>query len=233
MLNRLKQFKAKCAGRFEVYADSSKDEATIYLYDQIGADWFGDGVTALNFVKELNGIKAKTIHLRINSPGGDVFEARAMQTALREHPANVIAHIDGMAASSASFLALGADEIEISEGGFFMIHNAWGVVMGNAGEMRGMADVLDKIDSSIVADYAAKSKKEDEEIREMMAAETWLTASEALEHGFVDRVCEPKKAKNQWDLSIYDRVPATLQAEKEIEKPVYDLENMKRRLKIA
>ena len=226
---------AKSGGRFEIRADAEKDEATIYLYDQIGADFFGDGVSAKDFVKALNQITAKTINLRINSPGGDVFEARAIQTAIREHSSKVVAHIDGLAASAATYVALGADEVEMAEGAFYMIHNAWGLIIGNASEMRYYADLLDKLDASIRTDYMAKTGKKDDEICALMAAETWMTAQEAFDAGFVDRIAKDKKAKNQWDLTIYDKVPAELlteSEEKHEEKREYDLEMIKRRLNL-
>src|SRR5699024_9441941 len=112
---------------FEVKA--AFNAATIYVYDVIGG-FFG-GVDAEDFAREVAALDVDTIHLRINSPGGDVFDARAMQTALRGHRAHVIAHIDGLAASAASGIAMAADEIEIAEGGFLMIHNAWTLAMGN------------------------------------------------------------------------------------------------------
>ena len=95
-------------------------EETLYLYDEIGY-W---GIDAKQFVEDLNKLDADTIHLRINSPGGDVFAAKAMQTALMQHDAKVVAHVDGLAASAASVVAMGADEIEMVDGGFMMIHKA-------------------------------------------------------------------------------------------------------------
>ena len=222
----------KSGGRFEIRAETGKDETTVYLYDLIGKDWTGEGVSALNFAKELNGIKTGTINLRINSPGGDVFEARAMQTALREHPAKCVAYIDGLAASSATFVAMGADEIRMAEGSFFMIHNAWGLTVGNAGEMRAMADTLDKVDGAIVADYMAKTGMDEKKVCALMDAETWMSAQEALDEGFVDAIFSGEKVKNQWNLAVFDHVPAEINAETEPEKPAYDLEMMKRRLNL-
>ena len=102
-------------------AENKKGEKTVYLYGDIGGFW---GIDSQEWVKEFDEITADIIHLRIDSDGGDVFAARAMQTVIKQHKAKVIAHIDGLAASAASFLAMGADEIEIVEGGFLMIHNA-------------------------------------------------------------------------------------------------------------
>lgn len=169
-------------------AKADDEEATLYVYDAIGS-WFG--IAASDFVQALADIKAKTIHLRIQSPGGSVFEAEAMQTALQQHPARVIAHIDGMAASAATTLALGADEVEISDGGMFMIHNAWNIAIGNADDMLEMAAHLEKVDANIAADYQRKTGASLEQIKEWMDAETWFSAAEALEHGFVDRIYKP------------------------------------------
>jgi ATP-dependent protease ClpP protease subunit len=169
-------------------AETDGDEATLYVYDAIGA-WFG--IAAADFVQALADIKAGTIHLRIDSPGGSVFEAEAMQTALQQHPARVIAHIDGLAASAATTLALGAEEIEISDGGVFMIHNAWNLAIGNKDDMREAAAFLEKIDANIAADYQRKTGASPEQIKEWMDAEAWFSSAEALEHGFVDRIYTP------------------------------------------
>ncbi len=169
-------------------AKADDEEATLYVYDAIGT-WFG--IAAADFVQALAGIKAKTIHLRINSPGGSVMEAEAIQTALQQHPARIIAHIDGWAASAATFVALAADEIEIADGGFFMIHRAWGVAIGNVDDMTDLAGILGKMDANISADYQRKTGVSAEQIAEWMAAETWFSAAEALEHGFVDRIYRP------------------------------------------
>lgn len=188
-------------------AKTDGDEATVYVYDAIGS-WFG--IAAADFVMALADIMAKTIHLRIDSPGGSVFEAEVMQTALQQHPARVIAHIDGLAASAATTLALGADEIEISDGGVFMIHNAWNIAIGNKDDMLEAAAFLEKIDANIAADYRRKTGASQEQIKEWMDGETWFSAAEALEHGFVDRIykpageddadaqdkCKPKKGQN-------------------------------------
>ncbi len=166
---------------------ASEASTTVWLYDVIGEDLWG-GVPAKTFVKDLADIRAPVIHLRINSPGGDVFDARAMVTALREHPARIIAHIDGLAASAASYVALACDEVEMAEGAFLMIHNAWGAVVGNRHELLDMAETLEKIDASIVSDYETRTAQSATTIRQWMDAETWFTASEALDANFIDRI---------------------------------------------
>jgi ATP-dependent Clp protease protease subunit len=170
------------------------DEATIYLYDAIGS-WFG--IPAATFVKELNGLKAKTIHLRINSPGGSVFEAEAIQTAIQQHGSTIIAHIDGFAASAATYVAIAAKEVEISDGAFFMIHNSWIFTWDNASGLIETAVMLEKIDGNLVRDYARKTGKTEEEIKDWMEAETYFSAAEALENGFVDRIYSPKEDEKE------------------------------------
>ena len=202
-----------CAGRrFDVVA-KGENEAEVFLYeavvsDEAEAEYWG-GVAPQPFVKALRGIKADTIHLRINSPGGSVFAARAIEQALREHPARVVAHIDGLAASAATFIAMAADEIIISPGSLFMIHKAWSIAFGNADEMRDAANLLEKIDGTLVDTYAARTGGEKEQISDWMAAETWFTADEAVQHGFADKVAEQvAKASATWDLSAYAKAPA-------------------------
>lgn len=180
--------------------DAKTDEETIYLYDTIGM-W---GVDAEKFVRDITGSKAKTIHLRINSPGGSVFDARAMETAIAQSKANTIAHIDGMAASAATYIAMAADEVEISEGGFFMIHNAMSMVMGNKDDMLQEAALLEKIDDSISKTYQRRTGKDEAEVKAWMNSETWFTADEALESGFVDRVFKGDKPENKFDLSKFN-----------------------------
>lgn len=209
------------------------EEATLYIYDAIGG-WFG--LPAADFVKELNGISAPTIHLRINSPGGDVFEARAMATAIREHKSNIIAHVDGVAASAATLLAIAAKKTVMSEGAFFMIHQAWSIAMGNADDMLRMVDLLEKADLSIAADYMKKTGKPKQQVVDWMAAETWFTAQEAKDAGFVDELAgdadAAAKAAGQWNLAAYDKLPAALRDRKsEPAAPQqYDRELNERRL---
>ncbi|MGE4442533.1 MAG: head maturation protease, ClpP-related [Desulfomicrobium sp.] len=169
--------------------NAAKSEAVVYIYDAIGG-WFG--IDPAQWVPEFNGIKAKTIHLRINSPGGSVFDAQAMKTAIAQHSSKVIAHVDGMAASAATTLAIAAREVEMTDGAMFMIHNAWGVIGGGAEDLEDYAVLLRKATDGIVKDYVRKTGKPTAQIRAWMNAETWFTASEALKHGFVDRIFEDK-----------------------------------------
>lgn len=198
--------------RFEVVKAEADNSVTVYLYDAIVATdeeaaWWG-GVSAQSFVKEIRSLEADVIHLRINSPGGDVFAARAMEQALREHKAKVIVHVDGFAASAASYLALAGDEVEIAAGAFFMIHKAWTFAYGNADDLTDTAALLTKIDDSLVATYVAETGQEADQLREWMRAETWFNSDEAVQYGFADRVAEGAvKDSTKWDLSAYEKAP--------------------------
>jgi ATP-dependent Clp protease protease subunit len=192
-------------------AETADDEATIYLHGVIGG-WWGD-IDETTFAKTLAGIDAKTIHLRINSPGGDVFAARAMMTAIRQHKAHVVAHVDGIAASAATDICMAANSVEISKGAFFMIHNAWTVAIGNKDEMRTTANLLEKIDGAINDDYVARTGKSADEIKAWMDDETWFTADEAVTNGFADTVVEVSgSASNSaaWNVSAYKNAPKAL-----------------------
>jgi ATP-dependent Clp protease, protease subunit len=196
----------KGKGSFSVEAKA--EEATIYLYDAIVSDNYFGGVSAIDFVKELNALTQPVIHLRINSPGGDVFAARAMAQAIKEHPSKIIAHVDGVAASAATFPAIAADESVISSGGMFMIHNAWTIGMGNSGDFLELAALLEKTDQSINADYVDKTGKTAEEIKSLMDAETYLYGQEAVDAGFISSIAQvAPKNKIKWDLSAYDKAP--------------------------
>jgi ATP-dependent protease ClpP protease subunit len=165
--------------------DAAKDEATVYVYDAIGG-WFG--IDPKVWVPEFSGILASKIHLRINSPGGSVFDAEAMRTAVKQHKAKVIAHVDGYAASAATLVAIAAKEVEISAGAMFMIHDAWGALAGGSKDMRDYADMLEKANESLVTSYVKKTGQAESQVRSWMEAETWFTAAEALKNGFVDRI---------------------------------------------
>jgi ATP-dependent protease ClpP protease subunit len=185
------------------------DEAEIYIYDVIGEDfWTGGGVTAAKFLKAVDESKASTIHLRINSPGGDVFEARAIVSAMQRSSARFVAHVDSLAASAASVIAVAADEVVMAPGAMLMIHNAWTLQMGDKNAMLETASLLEKIDGTIADQYADKTGASREDMAALMDAETWMEADDAIARGFADSL-EPKaeKAKNAWNLAAYANAP--------------------------
>ena len=170
---------------------SKADKAEIWIYEMIGEDfWTGGGITAKNFQKELSDIKASQIDLHINSPGGAVFDGISIYNLIKQHPANVTTYIDGLAASIASVIALAGDKIIMAANALFMVHNPTGMVMGTATDMRSLADVLDKIAGTMVGTYVGKTGKPEDDIRAMLDAETWMTADEAKENGFIDEISE-------------------------------------------
>tara|TARA_R100000655_G_scaffold32659_1_gene64625 strand:+ start:7322 stop:8317 length:996 start_codon:yes stop_codon:yes gene_type:complete len=181
---------------------SNGQPAEVLIYEQIG-DW---GVTAQNFIKDVQSVGKSDLTVRINSVGGSVFDGLAIYNILRSHKGNVNVKIEGLAASIASIIALGGDNIEMAENGFFMIHNPFGNSFGDAEEMRKTADLLDKIKKELVSVYAKQSSLTESEIQDMMDEETWLTSQEALEMGFVDTITEPIKIAASFDLSRFNNV---------------------------
>lgn len=221
---------AQAPRNFKVEAKG--DEASIYIYDVIGYDfWTGGGVTAKAFTEELSKITASTVHLFINSPGGDVFEARTMISAMARHPANFIAHVDGLAASAASSIAIAANDVEMAPGSMLMIHNAWTLAMGDKRAMTDCAALLDKIDGTIADDYAKKAGVSKDQAAEWMNAETWFTAEEAVDAGLADRVVGEKVKAQAWNLSAYDNAPAPAEPEPEPDNTLH-LQNLGRRLSL-
>ena len=171
--------------------ENKADKAEIWIYEMIGEDfWSGGGVTAKNFQKELSAIKASQIDLHINSPGGEVFDGIAIYNLIKQHPATVTTYIDGLAASIASVIALAGDQIFMAENALMMIHNPYGMVMGAAEDMRKMAERLDIVRDSISKAYISRTDKPEDEINALMDAETWMTADDALELGFIDDITE-------------------------------------------
>lgn len=182
------------------------DSASLYIYDVISADW---GVSALQVVDAIaQAGDAAVLNVFISSPGGDVFESRAIMAAIDRFPGKTVAHIDSLCASAATSIALACDEVNMNQGALFMIHCASGLAYGDKRVMRDTADLLEKVELSIIKDYTSKTGKTDDEVLSMMEAESWLTADQAKEHGFIDNVIEAKsKSKNTWNLSAYANAP--------------------------
>lgn len=171
----------------------TRDEAEVFIYDEIGV-W---GVTASDFIRDLQDIKAKSISLRINSPGGDVFDGVAIYNALQRHPAEVTAYVDGMAASAASFIAMAGKTVMMSPHAQMMIHDAAGFAMGNAGDMRKLADILDSISNNIAGIYADHAGGTSDEWRERMLPETWYTDQQAVDAGLADGIVGKEPVENR------------------------------------
>ncbi len=161
--------------------------ARVFLDDVIDSWGWPFGISAKEFRQTLDEITADTIELHVNSPGGEATEGVAMFTALRQHPAKVSVHIDGLAASAASLVAMAGDEVIMSLGTTLMIHDAWALAMGNADDMTDAAARLNTLSDSYAEIYAKRTGKSLEEMRAVMRAEAWLNADQAIEQGFADR----------------------------------------------
>lgn len=167
------------------------DGNTISVYDVIGDDpWAGEGVTARRIAGALRSIGKNPVTVNVNSPGGDMFEGLAIYNLLREHPAEVTVRVMGLAASAASVIAMAGDKIEMGLGSMLMIHNSWGLVVGNQNDMREAAETFAEFDAAMADIYAARTGQKPDAIAAMMNAETWLRAERAIENGFADATFE-------------------------------------------
>ena len=181
--------------------------AEVLIYDEIGAY----GVSAKGFLAELGALPDDApIDLRLNSPGGSVFDAVAIYNALTRHSGAVTVWIDGIAASAASYVAMAGDEIVMPENAFLMIHDPSGIVMGTAADMRDMAGALDKLAASMTRGYALRSGKPEGEIAALMAAETWFDARDALALGLATRMAEPVRIAASFDIGRFRNAPPEL-----------------------
>lgn len=183
----------------------------LYVFDVIDPWW---GANASDLTKALAAAMGADVYLHINSPGGDVFESLAMAAAVTAYAGKVTAKIEGVAASAATRLALSAAEVHITDGSLFMVHNAWTIAYGNKDELRSTADLLDKVDVGIAGDYQRKTGATPEQVAAWMNAETWFTAAEAKDAGFVDQVVANSQAggasqasAQRWNLSAYANAP--------------------------
>jgi ATP-dependent protease ClpP protease subunit len=183
--------------------NSAGDEAVVRIYDEIW--WLG--VNALDLVADLDTISAPRIRVEINSPGGDVFDGIAIYNALRLHPAHVTTRVDGLAASIASVIAQAGDHRVMVSSSQMMIHNAWGVTMGNQADHEEMAAILGQQDEILAGIYATKSEHDAAHFLGLMNAETWLTAERAVAEGLADEILEPAKPE-QAKASLLDQITA-------------------------
>ena len=176
--------------------------ADVYIFDEIGTY----GITAQEFITDIKDLKDTPINLRINSLGGDVFDGMAMYNVIKRREAKTTVYIEGIAASIATIISLGADEVVMAENSLFMIHNAWGGTMGEAKDMRKTADTLEKITGELTDIYRKKTGLSYDALAEMMDEETWLNANEALEMGFIDTISDSIKVAAKYDVSKFKNI---------------------------
>ena len=205
-------------GNIDIKAEED-NTAEILLYDFIGFDWWTqDGIDAKTFAQEIAGLgKLNELRVRINSPGGDVFDGFAMYNILAtlEYPVTVT--VDNIAASAASIIAMAGDTVKMHATSQLMIHDAWMGLIGNEQDMREAADVLGKLDGQIADVYALRGNKPASHYRELMNKDTYLTPDEAVAIGLADEVIETKKkekTKNAQSVAARNRMAAYLAIER-------------------
>lgn len=192
--------------------NAGKKALEVYIYDAIG-DFWGEGISAKRFADDIRAAgQVDLITVRINSPGGLMFDGIAMYNVLDRHPARVEVDVDGMALSAASIVAMAGDEIRIAANAMMMIHNPQSIALGDADAMRHEAEVLDQAKVGLVNTYAARSAGDAKEISDMMDAETWFTAQEAVDAGLADVVTGELAIAACFDPTRYRNVPARLKA---------------------
>ncbi|RYF02365.1 MAG: Clp protease ClpP [Comamonadaceae bacterium] len=220
-------------------------EGTMFIYDVI-YDGDGWGVSAMNVISAFSQLgDGGTMRMRYKSPGGDVMEAKAIVSAMREFKAKggrIIGQVDAVAASCASWMVEESDEIEIVDGAFIMIHEVVGGAVGSPDELRRVADVFDLIQRSIADLYVGRTGNALEQVQAWMKEETWFTADDAVAKGFATRVIsrlsdQPASATNMaWNLSAYNNVPDALKKPPEPKAPDIDvaaiMENNQRRMRL-
>jgi ATP-dependent Clp protease, protease subunit len=199
--------------RFECRNDNT---AEIFIYDMVGSDAFGEGVTAKSFVSDLNGLgPVSQITVRLNSPGGTVSDGVAIFNALVSHPARIITRVDSMAASIASLIAMSGDKVQMCANSLMMIHLPHLTLnSAEATDLRRMAETLDRVTENIIAGYSRHCKLGSARIREMMTAETWMNARAALEMGFATEILDEEGdlagVAAKADLTRFHNLPAQL-----------------------
>ncbi|HEK9101971.1 TPA: Clp protease ClpP [Bacillus pseudomycoides] len=180
-------------------AETKDDTSTITIYGSIGESWWGESTSSKDIENALNNVKSDTVTIRLNSGGGDVFDGIAIYNQLKNHSAKVIVHVDGLAASAASLIAMAADELIMNTGSMLMIHEASTFAWGTKADIQKTLNALEGIDKSIADIYMTRFEGERSEIETMIENETWFTASEAVEVGLADKVNETKEDDEELD----------------------------------
>jgi ATP-dependent protease ClpP protease subunit len=202
---------AESGFRVSALANSTGGTTTaLYIYDTIGG-W--DGITAKEVVGALAGATGDVV-VHINSGGGDMFEGVAIHNALKNYPGKITAHVDGVAASAASFICMAADTIVMEPNSSMMIHDGWGLCVGNAADMRETAELLDMLSDQIADMYALRTGGKAKDWRAKMATDTWYTAKEAVAAGLADEVAAGGAGapENTLDLSVFNYASQRLSA---------------------
>lgn len=170
-------------------AVEDEEDRSISIFDVIGYDyWTGEGVTAKRIAGALRSLGAGPVTVNVNSPGGDMFEGLAIYNLLREHKGEVTIKVLGLAASSASIIAMAGDTVQVARAGFLMIHNCWVVAIGNRHDLADTAKTLEPFDTAMADIYAARTGGDIKAMAKLMDAESWIGGSAAVEKGFADEL---------------------------------------------
>jgi len=189
-------------------------KAEIMIYDVIGESFFFDGVTAKSVAESLAAIgSAEEIDVRINSPGGSVWQGMAIYNGLKNHSAKINVHIDGLAASMATIVAMAGDTINMAQNAMFMIHEPRTYAEGTAEDLLSQASLLEKLTTQAVLTYVSRTKMKEEDVRAAMSAETWYTAEEAKAAGFITNIAANKQITAHYDVSKFDKAPSWAQSQ--------------------
>lgn len=212
MKNRLIQLlRANTTVAQAIKVQLSSDVAHVFLKGVISADF---GVSAQDLRDAFDQSSGADVKLHVNSPGGDVFEAREMQSVIAGYKGKVFAQVEGIAASAATIVSMSASTVAMLKGSRYMIHNGWTLAMGDRHDMLDMHNVLASFDAELAAEYAKHTGGAVEQMSNWMDAETWFTAEDAKKYGFVSDVIENTKNEaalgiaNAWNLSAYKNAPA-------------------------
>lgn len=192
---------------YEIKAkDSGPTE--ILIYEEIGENWFGEGIIAKKFLEDLKGLK--DVIVRINSPGGSVFDGLAIYNGLVRHPSKVTVEVDGLAASIASVVALAGDAMRMAENALLMIHDPWMIAIGTADDLTKAADTMRKVGGNLVDIYHQHSKLSRAKVADFMKEETWFTASEAIAYGFAKELAPAQRMSACFNMQRFKHVPDQL-----------------------
>lgn len=189
-----------------------RGDNVITMFDVIGEDYWGGGITAKSVANQLRAIGDRPVEVQINSPGGNMFEGIAIYNVLREHPQEITIKVMGMAASAASIIVMAGDRVEIGAASFLMIHNCWVLAVGNRHDMAEMAEWLKPFDAAMADVYAARSGQSVEDVTKWMDAETFMSGAQAIERGFADALLSADKLTTDENTQASDRKVNDLRA---------------------
>lgn len=233
--------------KFYNFYENESGEANLDLFGEIGWSWWGDSKDFVTFEQELKQYENRLLNINIDSPGGNVFDGNAIANAIKKRTPKTTCTIYSLCASIATQIALACDEVMAFKNSLFMIHLASAGTYGNKDELKKIIDLLDKIDHNLADTYTNKTNIEKDEVLNMMTEETWLSATEALEKGFIDQIIDAGEVTARANIDLtnykdkYKKIPEqflnltndNLKNEKEVMKRTEEQERKKKEIEIA